>query len=283
MKCTTTDRDFFRHNGYVHLPGFFSKDQVAEMDVQHAGLYDRANSILAESIQTGVSLSDLARQRTQDLIVVPERDTPSMVCRYEYLIGFSEEMRLYFEQIIKPVLDFLHGEPFVLFKDKCNEKNPQGGAFPPHQDFEAYQVFAPRYHATAMIATDNMTLENGCLFIAEGYLESLQGHSECITAYQGDNPMLIAESGGERHGSMPESVASLFTWRPVLACKGDLVVFDSFVPHYSEPNQSENPRSAYFLTCNAAREGDWYEEYYNEKRSNYDAPHFHVATPTLIN
>lgn len=283
MKCNLTDRDFFRQNGYVHLPGFFTKDQVVEMDDQHAGLFDRANSILSESIRTDVSLRDLAQQRTEDLIVVPEVDRPSMVCRYEYLIGYSEEMRLYFEQDVKPALDFLHGEPFVLFKDKCNEKNPGGGAFPPHQDFEAYQVFSPRYHATAMIATDDMTLENGCLFIADGYRDSLQDQSECITGYEGEHPMLIHEVGGKRHGSLPDSVASLFNWIPVLACKGDLVIFDSFIPHYSEANQSENPRSAYFLTCNAAREGDWYEEYYSQKRSNYDAPHFHVATPTQMN
>ena len=282
MKCSSTDRDFFRQNGYVHLPEHFSAQQVTGLQDQHAELLDRARSILMETIESGVSLQEMAQKRTQDLIVVPERDTPSVVCRFEFLTGFSAETKVCFEEHVTPILDYLHGEPLVLFKDKCNEKNPQGGAFLPHQDYEAYQVFTPCYHATAMIAMDDMTLENGCLYIAKGYRESLQDHQDSITEYEGGRPMLLHETGGLRHGSIPENVSSLFDWQPVFARKGDLVVFDSFVPHYSEANLSDRPRSAYFLTYNLASEGDWYEEYYHQKRNNYDAPHFHVATPTQI-
>jgi len=163
MKCSLTDKDFFRQNGYVHLPDHFGAQQVAALQDQHANLLDRARSILKETIEKGITLQEIARKRTQDLIVVPERDAPSVVCRFEYLTGFSEETKVCFEEHVTPVLDYLHEEPLVLFKDKCNEKNPQGGAFLPHQDYEAYHVFAPCYHATAMIAMDDMTLENGCL------------------------------------------------------------------------------------------------------------------------
>ena len=50
---------------------------------------------------------------------------------------------------------------------------------------------------------------------------------------------------------------------------GDVVYFDSFVPHRSAPNLSETPRRVLYITYNRLSEGDHRERYYAEKRKAY--------------
>jgi hypothetical protein len=60
----------------------------------------------------------------------------------------------------------------------------------------------------------------------------------------------------------------------------DLVLFDSFVPHHSVKNRTESLRRAMFVTFNPIAEGEWYDAYYREKRTDPSNPKFHVSTPT---
>ena len=47
---------------------------------------------------------------------------------------------------------------------------------------------------------------------------------------------------------------------------GDLVLFDSYVPHRSGPNHTCAPRRAFYVTYNAASQGDCRTAYYERKR-----------------
>ncbi|MDP6604549.1 MAG: phytanoyl-CoA dioxygenase family protein, partial [Rhodospirillales bacterium] len=50
---------------------------------------------------------------------------------------------------------------------------------------------------------------------------------------------------------------------------GDLVFFDSFIPHRSELNLSCKVRRLYFATYNRRSEGDHLERYYADKLKSY--------------
>ena len=55
-------------------------------------------------------------------------------------------------------------------------------------------------------------------------------------------------------------------WQPLSAEPGDLVIFDSYVPHRSGPNFSDRSRRALYLTYNPASQGDRRADYFARKR-----------------
>ena len=50
---------------------------------------------------------------------------------------------------------------------------------------------------------------------------------------------------------------------------GDAVFFDSFVPHRSGPNLSDEPRRVLYVTYNRLADGDHRAPYYADKRRSY--------------
>jgi ectoine hydroxylase-related dioxygenase (phytanoyl-CoA dioxygenase family) len=56
---------------------------------------------------------------------------------------------------------------------------------------------------------------------------------------------------------------------PVPTSPGDVLFFDSYVPHASKPNLSGNRRRILYLTFNRASDGDHRSRYYAEKRLNF--------------
>ena len=59
------------------------------------------------------------------------------------------------------------------------------------------------------------------------------------------------------------------TFLPCPAEPGDVVFFDSYVPHRSGANLSALPRRALYLTWNRLREGDQRERYFTDKRKSF--------------
>ncbi|MGB1239811.1 MAG: phytanoyl-CoA dioxygenase family protein, partial [Pseudomonadales bacterium] len=172
-------------------------------------------------------------------------------------------------------------ESFVLFKDKCNAKNPGGGAFKPHQDVIAYDKFAPNYHVTAAIFLDAATLENGCLHFPRDYRQALAEFDfPQIKTPVGELAILPSCVGGSDHGNIDPEVERQIEWEPIVAAPGDVVLFDSYVPHYSHANLSNYKRRAMFFTFNPASQGEHYDAYYAMKHREFDNPAFHIATPT---
>lgn len=215
----------------------------------------------------------------RDLIVVPERGS-TMICRTEYLHGSSPELARMIDDIITPLIARFVGDPVFLFKDKCNEKSPGGGAFDPHQDIEAYRHFSGSNYFTAMVPLDPCTLENGCLQVATNMEEVIAADPSTVEQWLGVEPLLPAGKGGANNGVIDEAVSSRLNWEAVPLARGDILIFDSVVPHCSEPNNSAHSRRALFLTYNRQSEGDNYAYYYKRKREDAGNPIFHVATPT---
>ena len=143
----------------------------------------------------------------------------------------------------------LFGEPAILFKDKINFKMPGGAGFEAHQDQQAgWSRYAPIF-ITAMVTIDDTTVANGCLEIAT-------------------IPRLERLIGAEWEPLPSRSLAAL-KLESVATGPGDVIFFDSFVPHSSKANLTASPRRVLYVTYNRLADGDQRERYYADKRAAF--------------
>lgn len=144
----------------------------------------------------------------------------------------------------------LFGETAVLYKEKVNYKLPGGDGFKPHQDHAAgWWRYNQTIHITALVGVDAATAENGALEVVRG------AHKSGLY--------------GEEFKEVPDEWVEKFKWELVPLETGDLVFFDSYVPHRSAANNSSKPRRAMYVTWNKVSEGDYREKYYADKRISY--------------
>jgi len=147
-----------------------------------------------------------------------------------------------------PSVGQLFGEDAVLFKDKINFKLPGGDGFKPHQDSQAGWEDYAGYFVSVMVCIDAATIENGCLQLA---------------------PRPKVELVGREWEPLTEAETALMDFTHVPTSPGDVVYFDSYVPHMSDPNVTDTPRRMYFATYNKMSEGDHLESYYADKRKSF--------------
>lgn len=274
-------KETFIENDFVLIKNALTSDEVKVIDEEYNNLILKAKQIIAFAKDNNLTLGEFYKQNHNELIVVPEANNPLEPCRFEYINNYSEIMRNSLISKVNHLIEDFMGKPFVLFKDKCNVKNSGGGAFPPHQDMTAYRYFKPRFHVTAAVILDPSNILNGCVEMANGYKEHITATTQMINSTFGTYPLFNYYEGGKRNGDIEDAISTRFNWVPVEANPGDILLFNSYVPHCSKKNNSQNRRRNFFLTFNAASEGDWYQEYYNKKKQDYDNPIFHVSTPTI--
>jgi hypothetical protein len=229
------------------------------LDAEQHAFWSRSGYLWLEGVLTPDETAELAAW-TDDLTSWP--DTPGRWMRYyektpdggraparlENFLPFHPGLDALFRGRLDALVGALVGEPVVVFKDKINLKSAGGAGFTPHQDAPAYADFGVPYHATIMVPVDRFTADNGCLEMARDARQ---------TTVLPQNP-----DGTLR----PEEVAR-FAWQPILAGPGDVIVFDSYVPHRSGPNCSAGPRRSYYVTYNRASDGDHRQAYYDRKRA----------------
>jgi len=173
------------------------------------------------------------------------------LCRVEDFVDHHGGLAAFLEHSqLSGVLERLCGEPTVLFKEKINFKLPGGSGFEPHQDAPAFTTFGQRYHVTVMIAVDPATEENGCLEVVDGF------HGAGLLPQAPD-------------GTLDRAWADAQVWKPIEMDPGDVLIFDSYVPHRSGPNRSRSPRRALYVTYNRASDGDFRRAYFARKRAAF--------------
>ena len=173
------------------------------------------------------------------------------LARTENFVPYSPLMHNILETgAVADVAGELLGEPALLYKEKINYKLVGGAGFRPHQDKPAYpyvdQVLS------VMVAVDDSTLENGCLWVVSG-----RHHEE-----------LAMDDRGCIVGDVVESM----TWEPVPLRAGQTLFFHAWTPHRSGPNTSAKDRRALYPTYNGASEGRLREDYYAAKREAFSSP-----------
>ena len=126
-----------------------------------------------------------------------------------------------------------------------------------------------------MLSIDHATKGNGCLEIARtSRLDDALAMKEDLT--------------------LSDEVVGRFEWKPIETIPGDLVLFDSYVPHRSAANVSDVSRRALYATYNKATDGEFRERYFTEKRqafppdverqagAQYETGVFNVGNPVSL-
>lgn len=170
-----------------------------------------------------------------------------LINRIENISPFHQGFRELSSVLKKPMAQLL-GEESVLFKEKINFKMPGGDGFKPHQDSQAgWQDYAD-YFISVLVCIDEATIENGCLQMVSGFQnKGLFREWEPLT----DDDMADMD----------------FVNYPTKS--GDIVFFDCYTPHASEPNLTDTTRRIYFATYNKLSEGDHLEKYYEDKYKSF--------------
>jgi hypothetical protein len=170
------------------------------------------------------------------------------LCRTENFVPFHDGMRALLNGgVLAGVAGSLLGEPAVLYKEKINYKPAGGAGYSAHQDAPAYP--SVQVHVSCMLATDDVTVANGCLEVVSGM------HHEVL-------PM-------DERGCIRAELADAMRWESVEVPAGATLWFHSRTPHRSGPNQSSHDRRAIYPTYNARSEGDLRDEYYRQKLAEF--------------
>ena len=136
----------------------------------------------------------------------------------------------------------------ILWKDKINFKRPNGQAFEPHQDAQArWHVYNQTQHVSLVVALDRATKHHGTLEVAPHASE----RRELLGPY------------GAR---LPADVEAALPWVTLEMQPGDVVFLGSYTPHRSGPNLTNKQRRLMLLSYAAAAEGDWYDQYFQDKQ-----------------
>ncbi len=176
-----------------------------------------------------------------------QQDDSRILSRIEnfvpYHAGFAE---LITRLRMREAVGELFGEAAVLFKDKINFKLPGTDGFREHQDVQAGWDRYAGIHITAMVAIDATTAANGSLEMIPGvHRQGLLGEMWA--------PLTNADTGE-------------LAYEAVHCQSGNAMFFDSYVPHRSLPNTTDQARRVLYITFNKASEGDSREGYYADKR-----------------
>lgn len=269
----------FTNFGYCTL-GPLQDPQVSQLEGAYDHLREVAHGILERVARSGGSFAEHYMAHNDQVIVVPESDDARRLCRFEYITEQSPWIKSQLVPLLGNLIYQLTGNRVVLFKDKCNLKSPGGGAFTPHQDISAYLPFGPTYHITAAVFLDSADEENGALQMASNYREVRGMGVKEIETTVGNLPCFPVHDGGDKNGAIATHITKQLAWTKLPTERGGIVLFDSFVPHFSSVNKSPRMRRAFFFTFNFAQEGEHYASYYRKKRQDYLNPMFHIATPT---
>ena len=180
-----------------------------------------------------------------------------------------------------------------LYKDKLNYKAPGGGGYAPHQD--GYKgLGVPQYQSpdergfiayVCMVAVDASSPANGCPELGIEVWQKKEG-------WLFDQYMVNPGANDHRPNGDWEAMGP---YTPVPMAKGDVLIYDNYMPHRSGTNSTEDWRRALFgiYYAEASAPGrDLRTEYYEreaEKRRKDGsssiggkANQFHTGTPVLL-
>jgi len=231
---STQQIEQFRRDGFLLVRGLYNADEIA--------LISRWADAIASSPETpGEHMMYFEDDRNGGGRILSriENFVP-------YHDGFSD---LITGRRMQQAVDGLFAEKAVLFKDKINFKLPGADGFKEHQDVQAGWDNYASLHITAMVAIDETTQANGSLEMIAGM------HKRGVL--------------GEMWTPLSDSDTANTPYEAVHCQPGDAVFFDSFAPHRSMPNKTDEPRRVLYITFNKLSEGDHRAQYYADKRRSY--------------
>ncbi len=222
----------FENDGFLVVKNAFSADEMAAF----SGWTDEILAMPEESGKHWVYHEKSLNGSEENL-----------VSRIENITPFHEGFRQMTDVLANPVGQLL-GEDAVLFKEKVNFKMPGGDGFKPHQDSQAGWDYYADFFISVLVSIDASTPENGCLQMCGGH------HKRGL--FKSWEPLTASDMADMEFINVETE-------------PGDMVFFDCFAPHQSEPNFSDKIRRIYYATYNRKSAGDHLEQYYADKYKNY--------------
>ncbi|MBC8337584.1 MAG: phytanoyl-CoA dioxygenase family protein [Rhodospirillales bacterium] len=224
--------DTFKNDGYLVLRQAFDAEEMTRIETW-------ARELVALPEETGkhwVYHEKSLKGDDADLISRIENIAP-------FHDGFAE-----LSSVLKAPVAQLLGEKSALFKEKVNFKMPGGDGFKPHQDSQAGWDEYADFFISVLVSIDEATEENGCLQMCGGH------HQRGL--FKSWEPLTDEDMAGMDFVLCPTE-------------PGDVVFFDCFAPHASEPNMTESTRRIYYATYNRASAGDHMAQYYADKHKSF--------------
>ena len=178
-------------------------------------------------------------------------DDEMLLIRIEKFIETSPILKsvVYNQAMVEIICTLLEDQP-TLLKEKINYK-PYGS--PPdhlHQDSQAgWDKYGTEF-ISALIAVEDSNTENACVeFDVSGqYKDKLAG-----PLWEPLNPDYLED----------------LDLNPIETKCGDVILFNSYVPHGSDGNKSADRRCNIYITYNKKNDGDHREKYFSEKRKSF--------------
>jgi phytanoyl-CoA hydroxylase len=220
----------FRRDGYVHLAGVLSDEELAAI----AAVYERF--LRREIAVPGKDLCDMSGdygRAFEDYSIV------NVMLPRRYHPDWQGNV---YEQRAASIAAQLHGPGMALDYDQLLAKRPfkEDAVFGWHQDQAYWPVFEDSRTATCWLAVDDSTLENGCMrFVPGSHRAPLRPHRP-LHSDRGESHTLVADV--DEHDEV----------RPVPIRRGDVTVHDERVLHGSGGNHSAGWRRAYVVAFRAA-------------------------------
>ncbi len=222
----------FERNGYLILGQAFDADEMKLIETW-------AGEMAACPEETGkhwVFHEQSLKGDGADLISRIENIAP-------FHAGFEE-----LSTVLRHPAGQLLGEEATLFKEKINFKMPGGDGFKPHQDSQAGWDAYADFFISVLVSIDEATVENGCLQMVAGH------HQRGL--FKSWEPLNEDDMAGMDFVQCPTK-------------PGDVLFFDCFAPHASEPNMSDETRRIYYATYNRLSAGDHMAQYYADKHKSF--------------
>lgn len=229
----------FRRDGFVFVPGELVwtleeyDDMIAEVD----------------EMETWPDAPGKYMKYYEDNLT-PGHTGERILCRIENFLQFNKKLANIVDgDKMRGMVSQLFGEECVLWKEKINFKKSGADGFKPHQDHAAgWWLFGQSLHISSLVCIDPATEANGALALVRG------AHRDGLLC--------------DEWKEIPKETCDKLEWELVPTKPGDIVFFDSFVPHKSGPNPSPTCRRVLYNTYAKKSEGDYRDQYYAEKRKN---------------
>lgn len=184
----------------------------------------------------------------------PDRRDPKgakLLCRIENFTQYNPALDFLLTGDKLPALaSDLFAQESVLYKEKVNMKLAGGAGFAPHQDVAAgWWMYGQSLHLSCLVSIDAATQANGALEVVAGR------HKDGMLS--------------DEWKELPADVVAAMDWKLVPTEPGDVLFFDSYVPHRSAVNDTDAPRRVLYATYAKAAEGDFRARYYADKRAAF--------------
>ncbi|KAJ8713780.1 hypothetical protein PYW08_007400 [Mythimna loreyi] len=229
-RLTQEEKTFYKENGYILLKDVLSEEELNAISEEYDKLFARKNQEKMESSWVGSDADDRKSDATLTVKGIHN-------LQYHHAVFNSF---LFSSKLLDALEDIMETGNIVLHHTKAHLKPPEiGAAYPMHQDYHYFP-----YQNDSMIAAflhlDAAGPDNGGLFV-----------------YPGSHKLGPQEDVGAKETNfhyVDQTKFSLEKATPVVADRGDVVVFSYLLVHGSPGNTSRRPRRMLLLQAAAAHD-----------------------------